>query len=151
MMKNISSLLTSDQKIELKKILKFIVAGGTAALINLVFLYLLVNKLGLKSKIQKNIANALAMEISIIYNFFVNRGWTWDNVSKKYGNNLVKQIFLFHIVVGFSIILRLILFPVLQYFNVKYLFNAGIGIGIGAIINFIFYDKFIFKEYKGSK
>jgi putative flippase GtrA len=133
-----------------KKIIKFIITGVCSAIINLSILYILVNKCGFDTKLQENIANLFSMEISIIVNFFFSRNWTWQDSEMKFGIGLIKQCLVFHLIVGGSIIIRTILFPLLQLANVNYIINAGLGIGIGAVFNYFLYDKFVFikKEQK---
>ena len=128
------------------RILKFLLSGFSAAIINLGFLYIFIVYFQFNTKYLENIANTLSMEISIIYNFIISRQWTWGDVKKEYNGRLIKQCFLFHFAVGASIIIRLIMFPVLQFYGVYYLLNATVGIGVGAIINYILYDRIVFKR-----
>ena len=86
------------------------------------------------------------MEVSIIYNFLLSRFWTWNDSKREQGFNLIKQCALFHAAVGISICIRLIMFPILQLFGVHYVLNAIVGIGAGAMINYILYDKIVFRR-----
>jgi len=128
------------------RIFKFLLSGSSAAIINLVFLYILIVYLQFNTRFLENIANALSMEISIIYNFIINRQWTWRDAKKEHNFELIKQCLFFHLAVGVSIIIRLIMFPILQFYGVNYLMNATVGIGVGAIVNYVLYDKVVFKR-----
>lgn len=128
------------------RILKFLISGSSAAILNLALLYILVAYLQFNTRFLENIANALSMEISIMCNFILSRFWTWNDAKKEYGPKLFMQCISFHLVVGFSIGIRLVMFPILQFFGVYYLINAIIGIGTGAIVDYILYDRVIFKE-----
>ena len=128
------------------RIFKFLISGSSAAILNLSLLYILVRYLQLNTRFLENIANALSMEVSIIYNFIINRYWTWRDAKKERGFKLLKQCTLFHFAVGISIGIRLIMFPILQFYGVHYLINASVGIGVGAIVNYILYDRVIFKR-----
>ena len=110
------------------RILKFLISGSSAAILNLALLYILVAYFRFNTRLLENIANALSMEISIVYNFILSRSWTWKDAKKKYGFKLIVQCLSFHIAVSFSIGIRLIMFPILQFFGVYYLINAIIGI-----------------------
>lgn len=128
------------------RILKFLLSGSSAAIINLGFLYILIAYLQFNTRFLENIANALSMEISIIYNFIINRQWTWRDAKKEHNFKLIKQFLFFHLAVVVSIIIRLTMFPILQFYGVNYLINATVGIGVGAIVNYILYDKVVFKR-----
>lgn len=128
------------------KIFKFLLAGSSAAALNLLIMFLLVNYIGFDTHLKENIANLLSMEISIIYNFVLSRHFTWNNIPKEKGMKLIAQMIAFHATVGISVLIRILLFPLLQMLGVFYLYNVVIGVGIGAVFNFFVYDNFIFKE-----
>jgi putative flippase GtrA len=50
-----------------------------------------------------------------------------------------------------GIVVRVILFAVFEKWGLFYLLNVAMGIGIGACIDFILYDKFVFKPLGYSK
>jgi len=127
-------------------ILKFAIFSGSAVLLNLLLLYLMVHFMGFNDKIGENVANAVSMELSVIYNFFVSRIFTWKDRVKEKGARLFIQIVKFHLTIGLTLIFRLFLFPILQYFGVFYIINSAIGIVISAIFNFIIYDSLVFKK-----
>ena len=125
---------------------KFLVVSGSAVLLNLLLLFLMVTYLGFGTPLKENLANALSMELSIIYNFVTSRAITWSDRRKEKGGTLFIQIVKFHLAIGVTILLRLALFAVLQRFGVFYLYNALIGIGLAAVFNFVVYDTLIFKK-----
>lgn len=125
---------------------KFLVVSGSAVLLNLILLFLMVRYLGFGTPLKENLANALSMELSIIYNFFMSRAITWSDRHKEKGSTLFIQIVKFHLAIGITILLRLALFAILQRFGVFYLYNALIGIGLAAVFNFVAYDILIFKK-----
>jgi len=127
---------------------KFLAVGASAAALNLGLLFLLVKHMGLDAPFEQNIANALSMELSVIYNFAASREITWSDARRKKGLSLFVQALSFHAAVGASILLRLALFPLLQMLGVFYLLNAAVGIGAGAALNFLAYDRVVFKTGK---
>ena len=127
---------------------KFLIVSGSAVALNLALLFLMVRYLGLSTPLGQNIANAISMELSIIYNFFMSRAITWRGRYKERGSRLLIQILKFHFVIGVTLLLRLALFPILQLHGVFYLINAAIGIALAAILNFVVYDTLIFKREK---
>jgi dolichol-phosphate mannosyltransferase len=125
---------------------KFILVSGSAVILNLLLLYILVHYLGFDSQLRQNYANALAMEISIIYNFFLSWSVTWRDRQREKGIKLFFQICKFHITIGITILFRLGLFALLQLTGINYIINAAIGIGLSAVFNFLVYNTYVFKK-----
>jgi len=133
-------------KANLSTILKFLVVSGSAVIINLLLLFIMVNYLGFNTALGENIANAVSMELSIIYNFFMSRAITWRDRQREHGSQLLIQIIKFHVAIGITILFRLMLFPLLQLAGIHYIINAGIGIALSAVFNYFVYDNLIFKK-----
>jgi dolichol-phosphate mannosyltransferase len=129
-----------------RKAKRFFIAGLVAALVNFLALVFFVEVLGFRTFLLKNVANLMAMEIAVIFHFFLSRHWTWQRIPRKKGRELVTQALSFHAAVFAGISLRIILFAVLEKWNVHYLFNNALGIGLVAVMNYVFFDKFIFRE-----
>lgn len=132
--------------IEYHRIKKFLIVGGSAAIVNLAAMSLLVEILGFKTYLLKNIANMTSIEISIFYNFVFQRLWTWNDTPKKDGKNLMGQFFLFNSAALAGILIRIALFALLDLTGLYYLFNVAFGIGVAASIDFILYDKIVFRR-----
>jgi dolichol-phosphate mannosyltransferase len=141
-MKRVVNYLVSNRLL----ILKFILVSGTAVLLNLLLLYLMVKYLGFNTTLGENIANILSMEISIIYNFFLSRGITWRDRYREHGLKLLLQLFKFHVAIGITTLMRIGLFALLQWLGVFYILNAAIGIIIASCFNFIVYNTLVFKR-----
>jgi len=124
----------------------FILVSGSAVLLNLLLLYIMVQHLGMNTTLGENIANILSMEISIIYNFFLSRAITWRDRQKEHGRQLFVQILKFHAAIGITTLMRVGLFAFLQWLGVSYLINAAIGIIIAAFFNFLAYNKVVFQK-----
>lgn len=125
---------------------KFLIVSGSAVGINLLLLFLMVRYLGLDTSFLENVANAVGMELSIVYNFFMSRAITWNDRVREKGIGLLVQVLQFHLAIGVTIVFRLLLFPALQHVGVPYLLNAAIGIALAAIFNFFAYDALVFKK-----
>ena len=150
-----------------KKYIKFAIVGATSFVVNLaaiwVFIHILdripaVDRLAeilpieQKDKLGADIANILAIEISIIFNFFYSRRWTWNHIEKKHGKLLVYQCLKFHLAILPGFVIRAILFPVLSHvFKMHYSTNTMIGVAIAMILNFLLYDKIVFAGKKRIK
>lgn len=125
---------------------KFLLVSGSAVVLNLLLLFLMVRYLGFNTPLGENIANAISMEPSIVYNFFMSRALTWSDRYKERGRRLFLQIIQFHIAIGLTVLLRLLLFALLQWLGIFYILNAAIGIAIAAAFNFVVYDTMVFKR-----
>jgi dolichol-phosphate mannosyltransferase len=141
-MKNIIAYFRANARL----IAMFVLVSGTAVLLNLLLLYIMVQYLGMNTTVGENIANILSMEISIIYNFFLSRAITWKDRQKEHGLRLFVQILKFHAAIGITTLLRVVLFVFLQWLGVLYLINAGIGIFIAAFFNFLAYNRVVFQK-----
>jgi dolichol-phosphate mannosyltransferase len=128
------------------RITKFLIVGCSAAAVNFLLITIFVELLGFNSYFLKNLANILAIEMSAVYNFLISRLWTWKDAPRKQGKSLLGQFISFNLALLAGIVLRVILFAVFEKWGLFYLLNVAIGIGIAACIDFILYDKFVFKR-----
>jgi putative flippase GtrA len=128
------------------RIMKFLIVGFSAAAVNFLLITILIELLGFKGYFFKNLANILAIEMSAVYNFSISRLWTWKDAPRKRGKGMIGQFISFNLALLAGIVIRIILFAVLEKWGVFYLLNVGLGIGIAACINFILYDRFVFKR-----
>ena len=128
-----------------RRLLPFIVIGGTAFLINW-GLFKLFRTGGMTSRVQVNLALAVSMEISILYNFALQYRWTWKDTVRLRGWRYLAQAATFHGAVGVGAVLRLILFPIGQLIDLQDDLNFVIGVAAAALIDFVLYDKMVFKK-----
>ncbi len=129
-----------------ERIMKFLIVGCSAAIVNFLLITIFIELLGFKTYFLRNLANILAIEMSAIYNFSISRVWTWKDALRKQGKSLVGQFIYFNLALLAGIVVRVILFAVFEKWGLFYLLNVAIGIGIAACIDFILYDKFVFKR-----
>jgi dolichol-phosphate mannosyltransferase len=134
-----------------ERVVRFLIVGCSAAAVNFLLIAIFIELLGFKSYFFKNLANILAIELSAIYNFSISRVWTWRDAPRKQGKSLVGQFIYFNLVLLVGIVVRVILFAIFEKWGLFYLLNVAIGIGIAACIDFILYDKFVFKRPGTSK
>jgi dolichol-phosphate mannosyltransferase len=130
----------------LQKIFKFLIGGGLTTCFNLALIFLLIDWWEWNTPLLRNIANAVSIELSVLLSFFIYRIWIWTsewNVKEI----LLKQIPLFHLAAGSTIAARVfLLFPLLDYFGVDPKVNTLAGGLLGAALNFVMSDRFVFKE-----
>jgi len=128
------------------RIKRFLIAGLSAALVNLFFMVLFVEVFGFTTYFLKNVANILSIEISILYHFVVSRVWTWHDAPRKKGRNLLGQFISFHVVNITGMIIRIITFAVLDKLGMYYILNVTVGICFAAAVSFFLYDRIVFKR-----
>ncbi|MDZ8241081.1 MAG: glycosyltransferase [Nostoc sp. ChiQUE01a] len=134
------------KKIFKPKILKFLLGGGLAAALNLALIYLIIEKLGFNTAFLRNIANAVSIEISLIFSFFIYRSWVWTGGVWNLREVFLRQLPLYHVSAGAAVITRIFLiFPILDWLKVNYGINTIIGALVSASINYLISDRFVFK------
>ena len=129
-----------------EKIRRFLIVGFSAAIVNFLMISFFIEIMGFKSYFLKNLANILAIEISAVYNFSISRLWTWKDAPRKQGKGLVTQFISFNLALLAGIVIRVISFAVFEKLGVFYLLNVAIGIGMAASIDFVLYDKLVFRR-----
>ena len=133
------------------RLMRFIVVGSSAAIVNFALMIFLVEVLFFNTYVQKNIANAISIEVSVFFNFLLSRTWTWGDAPKRQGNGLAAQFISFNLAALAGILIRVFIFAALDKLGVFYLINVFCGIGIAAIVDFILYDKLIFRRVMHEK
>jgi putative flippase GtrA len=126
----------------------FLIVGSSAAIVNFALMIFFVEVLSFDTYALKNIANVISIEVSVFYNFLLSRVWTWGDAPKRQGKGLVSRFIFFNLAALTGIIIRIIVFAVLDKLGVFYIINVFLGISIAAIIDFILYDKLIFRRVK---
>lgn len=133
------------------KVVTFLIGGGVAAIFNLVLIALLIERFGFNTPLLRNVANAIAIELSLTLSFFIYRIWVWKGGVWTVKDVLLRQLPLYHLAAGTAVALRLFLiFPVLDWLGVHYKLNTLVGILASASINYLISDRFVFKENNRS-
>ncbi|MBE7386071.1 MAG: glycosyltransferase [Leptolyngbya sp. SIO1E4] len=129
------------------KALKFLIGGAVAAGLNLVLIFLMIEKLDFSSAVLRNTANAISMEFSLIASFLIYKFWVWPGGSWKIKDLICKQLLLYHFSAGVALLLRIfIIFPVLDWLEINYIINTLVGIVASATINYIISDSLVFNS-----
>ena len=82
-----------------------------------------------------SLAGIVAIELSILSNFFLNNFWTWKD---KRESSFFSRLWRYHAVTLISGGLNYLILIGLTYFGLYYFYANLIGIGAGTIVNFIF-------------
>lgn len=135
------------KKIIDKKVIRYIFCGLITAVFNIVIIDLIIRFAQITSPLMENIANVIAIELSLIFTFFVYKTWVWTSEKWYWSDILKKEIPKFHITFGGSVLARIFLiFPLLNWLGINYQINTLIGIGIGAVVNYTISDKWVFSQ-----
>lgn len=133
-------------KILKKRVFRFIVGGVIAAVVNLSLMFLMIDVLRLNTPVLRNLANALSIELSLLFSFFVYRSWVWPGGNWTVREVLLRQIPLYHVSAGAAVITRiLILFPILNSLGINYAINTMFGVLVGAFFNYVLSERLVFQ------
>lgn len=116
---------------------KFAIVGISGIVVNQGLLTIFV-----ESGMTIGIASVIAIEVSILTNFFLNNFWTWNQRGKA---GLLKRFVKYHLVTAVSGGINWIVLKVLTSFGLHYFAANLIGIGIGTGINFLLNNFWTFK------
>ncbi len=116
---------------KLEEFLKFAIVGGSGVIVNMGCFFLITRYAGLKIEY----ASPIAIEISILTNFFLNNIWTFRKRNTKVG--LASRILRYHLVTGLAGLVNYgTLLLLAKMFGVHDLIANLIGIIVGTFINF---------------
>jgi dolichol-phosphate mannosyltransferase len=129
-----------------ERLKRFLLVGSSAFVVNAALMVFFVEVLGFVSPLLKNTANFIAMEISIFYNFLISRMWTWKDAPKQQQGRLAAQFVAFNIAALAGVLMRMASFAAMETWQIYYLLNMTIGVGMAAAFDFVLYDRLIFKR-----
>jgi dolichol-phosphate mannosyltransferase len=128
------------------RVLRFLLGGGLAAFFNLALIALLIEHFGFDTPLLRSVANIIAIEASLLFSFVVYRTWVWPGGDWSIKEVLLRQLPLYHLSAGAAVLLRLLLFPVLDHLGVSYGVNTLIGVLLSASLNYVISDRLVFKS-----
>ena len=124
---------------------RFLMLGGSEAIVNLLLMYILVDVCNWETPIGRNLANAIALEVSLIYSFFVYRTFVWGDQANEFQARAFNQLLRYHGAAGVVNLVRfLVVFPSLDWIGVHHLANTLFGKAIGCIVNYSISMQFVF-------
>jgi dolichol-phosphate mannosyltransferase len=122
------------------RLLKFSAVGATGVAVNMTALYALTEY----ARIPYFVGSLVAIELSILSNFWMNLLWTWRDRSES--GTFWTKIWRYHVGAGATAFLGnyLILIGLTEWFGVNYLLSNLIGIGVGTLSNYVINDVWTF-------
>ncbi len=116
---------------KLEELIKFGIVGGSGVLVNMGLLFILTRYLS----VRLEIASAIAIEVSILSNFFLNNLWTF----KKRDTHVPfwSRLLRYHLVTGLAgVVNYLVLLLLVKTFGLHDMLSNLIGILIGTFLNY---------------
>lgn len=126
---------------------RYLINGTLIALSYFLMLVLLVEGFGMREISQENAANLTASLASMILAFQLHSTLTWRQQYKsgmEWGSGMGR----FVIATAASTFLRVLIFYGLSLAGFFYQLNGAVSILMIVVLNFIFYDKFVFRARK---
>jgi len=120
------------------RFIRYVLVGGTTFAMDFILLYLLHGKVG----ISLGIATSIAYWVAIIYNFFLNRSWTF---SVRDMRSLHKHVVSYLTLLTFNYIFTVV-FVSLASHSINYLLAKAIAVLIQMSWTYYVYKRFIFIE-----
>jgi dolichol-phosphate mannosyltransferase len=115
----------------LEELIKFGIVGGSGVLVNMGLLFVLTRYLS----VRLEIASVIAIETSILSNFFLNNLWTFSKRDTHVP--FWVRLFRYHLVTGLAgIVNYLVLLLLVKTLGLHDMLSNLIGIAIGTIINY---------------
>jgi putative flippase GtrA len=127
----------------LPQLLKFAVAGGLGATIDLGTLTLLVERFGFPE--QYAIVPSTLSAVAVV--FTINKFFTFKNRQRNVGGQLLK----FALVYGVAILSNIAISAGLIAVGVHYLLSKVVAIGVGALWNYAMSHGYVFKVKRGEE
>jgi len=134
----------------LAKFVRYGLMGLLVATSQLIAITVLVEIAGFTGIRGENIANLISIEIGLLVAFVLHRRVTWGSFLGELDTkpSVLGQLFRFHGVSFFSVLTRAVLFYGLSLMAVPYRLNVLIGIAVAVTINFLGYDRLVFRMRK---
>ncbi|MCK5510743.1 glycosyltransferase family 2 protein [Candidatus Parcubacteria bacterium] len=156
--KNEESKATMSQGIELLKhlwfifttvpeagrFIKFCIVGGSGVIVNLGFLFVLVEYFDF----NKNLAWLISVLLSIASNFILNNIFTYNDRKSSSHNQSIKRIIYYYLISLAVMIFNFAIYKFFMLLGFYYIVSAFIGILFSTFLNFILVTKIVWKKNK---
>lgn len=138
-------------KVQIQRVLdaksvRFLLVGGSAFVVNAILLTVFIEGFNLQTPLSRNIANLIAIQLSIVFSFELHRRATFRLEQPVKGWALVRQFLAYEVSIGFALVLRALLFAVLDWVGLNYLINLAVGVIVVSGISYVIYDKVVFRQ-----
>jgi putative flippase GtrA len=118
--------------------IRYLFVGGTTFIIDIGLLYSLHSKL----KIGLTLATSLGYWVSVIYNFLLNRSWTF---SQRERSDLRKHLLSYCVLLGFNYLFTVIFVAMVSH-ETNYLIAKALAVMVQMTWTYVIYKRLIFKD-----
>ena len=106
-----------------------------------------IDVIGWDTTVLRNAANIISIELSLLFSFVIYRIWVWRGGTWGWREVLLRQLPLYHLSAGGSVVLRVFaIFPLLNWLGVNYGVNTLVGVLVSAVFNYIVSDRLVFRD-----
>lgn len=123
-------------KKEFEKIVKFIVCGGSATLIDFLIYFIISDRLNI------SVAKTISMSLSCTYSYFVNKAWTFQIKEKTNKKYVFRYIFSQLINIFVNVMSNDLIYSLTKMKLVAYVFATGIAM----VCNYMIQRFFVFSK-----
>jgi putative flippase GtrA len=139
-LRNLENLVEARLGTRLFKLLRYLISGGTAALVNFATLFALVQFM----HVHYLPASILAFVVSIAVSFAMQKFWTFRD---KLTHDIHMQFSRYVVVISSSLLINtVVVYLLVETLHTWYLLAQVIATVIVAVINFFAYRHFVFEE-----
>ena len=134
----------TPERERIARMLRFAVVGLSGVVVNQGLLMLLHGKL----EMPLWIASAIAIETSVVSNFFLNNQWTWRYDHQRSARSWIRKALQYHVAVGISALVGNLLLLVLlvSLLGLDYRIANLIGIAAASLLNFAASELWVFRK-----
>lgn len=123
-----------------RKLLRYLISGGSATAVNFFFLYLFTEWVGIYYLVSVVLSFIMALGVS----FVLQKFWTFKDVSKE---GVHRQAVVYGLVAVVNTCINVLLvYLLVEYFGVHYLLGQFISSGFIAVESYFIYQFFIFNK-----
>lgn len=126
------------------RLFRYGLSGGATLVVNILAEWFFIEIAGLRdTALERGISHFLGAVISILFSYFAHRTFTWRD--RKTAGSMAGQLTQYYIFTGFTLGLRQISFSLLDAASFHWFISTIIPMIIVIIMNFLGYDKMIFR------
>ncbi len=127
------------------KVLRYLISGGSAAIVHLSFLYIFTHYLG----IWYVISTVMAFLIAFVVSYIMQKFWTYTDHSLDAWKSQMATYFFIIITTNVGLNM-LLLYVAVEHLHAHYLLAQIVISGLIAVMNYFLYQIYVFKKSHGG-
>jgi len=126
-----------------KKFIRYLLSGALVLVFNMMSVWFFLEFLEWNADtFERNFSHFLGMELSVLLGFCFHNFWTWKSKER----HIFRKLFEFHLITGFTIIIRQIIFYYMDASGFDWYVSTLLPILLAVVINFLGYDRIVFQK-----